>query len=85
MMTTKTAGVCLLATAVVAVCGCQTSKTTVSSWDYKVVEKNLYENELQKQIDAAARDGWEFVSLSTAGQGESSVPKGFIVFKKLRR
>ena len=60
--------------------GCCTT-SHVSKWEYKVVEKYLSPNELQKQIDAQLADGWEFVTVSTAPEGNSP-PRGFIVFRK---
>ncbi|MCX6925010.1 MAG: DUF4177 domain-containing protein [Verrucomicrobia bacterium] len=80
-MKTSTTLVALLAASTIFVTGCQTSRTTGSRWEYKVIEKKLYPGELQKQIDAVAQDGWEFVSVSTTVQ-EASVPHGFIVVRR---
>jgi len=66
------------------ICGCRTPIKPASAWEYKVIEKGLYPGELQKQIDAAVDDGWEFLSVSTTVQ-ESSIPHGFIIFRKLKR
>ena len=84
-MKTSTALLALLAASSIFITGCQTARTTSSRWEYNVIEKNLYPGDLQKQIDAAVQDGWEFVSVSTVGQGESTVPRGFIVVRKLKQ
>ena len=72
--------------ALLAACGlltaCQTPHRAASAWEYKVVEKALYPGQLEPQLNQLAGEGWSFVSLSTAYQGESSVPKGFIVVRK---
>lgn len=80
-MKTSTALLALLAASSIFIIGCQSPRTTGSRWEYKVIEKNLYAGELQNQIDAAARDGWEFVSVSTTVQ-QASVPYGFIVVRR---
>ena len=80
-MKTSTALLAILVASCIFFTGCQTPRTTASRWEYKVVEKNLYPGELQKQIDAVAQDGWEFVSISTTVK-EGSVPQGFIVFRR---
>lgn len=83
-MNTKIALLGLLAGSGILICGCQTPRTA-DAWEYKVIEKNLYPGEVQKQIDSTVQQGWELVSLSTVGQGDSTVPHGFIVLRKLRR
>lgn len=80
-MKTSTTLLGLLIASSVFISGCQTPRTTASTWEYKVIEKNLYPGELQKQIDAVQQDGWEFVSVSTTVQ-EGSVPHGFIVVRR---
>ncbi|MEI6392052.1 MAG: hypothetical protein WCT12_13210 [Verrucomicrobiota bacterium] len=78
---TSTALLALLAASTIFITGCQSPRTTGSRWEYKVIEKGLYPGVLQKQIDAAVQDGWEFVSVSTTVQ-EMSVPSGFIVVRR---
>ncbi len=74
----------VLATICILICGCQCPRTPARAWEYKVIEKALYPGELQKQIDTAVQDGWEFVSVSTTVQ-EASVPHGFIVVRRPKR
>jgi hypothetical protein len=69
-----------LAVSSMLLAGCCTTPHA-TQWEYKVVEKYLSPNELQKQIDAQLPDGWEFVTVSTAPEGNSP-PCGFIVFRK---
>jgi len=83
-MKTSTALLAFWAVIALLLCGCQTPRTTTSVWEYKVIEKNLYPGELQKQIDTAAHDGWEFVSFSTTFQ-EGAVPLGHIIVRRPKR
>jgi hypothetical protein len=80
MKTSKTL-IGLFAVASLFISGCQTPRTTTSAWEYKVIEKNLYPGDLQKQIDVVQQDGWEFVSISTTKE-TGSVPYGFIIVRK---
>jgi hypothetical protein len=80
-MKTSIALLGLLAASSIFIAGCQAPRTTGSRWEYKVIERNLYHGELQKEINGAAQDGWEFVSVSTAVQ-ENAVPLGYIVVRR---
>jgi len=71
----------LLAVCSLFITGCQTPRTATSSWEYKVIEKNLYPGDLQKQIETVQQDGWEFVSVSTTKE-TGSVPYGFIIVRR---
>ena len=78
----STTSLALLAGASIFLSGCQTPNTTATTWEYKVVEKNLYPGQLEQQLNELASGGWSFVTVSTAYQGESAVPKGFIVVRR---
>jgi len=72
----------VLAGSCILLSGCQTPRTTANAWEYKVVEKALYPGQLEQQLNELAGGGWSLVTVSTAYQGESTVPKGFIVVRR---
>jgi hypothetical protein len=80
MKTSKTL-IGLLAVSSLLITGCQTPRQTTSTWEYKVIEKNLYPGDLQKQIETVQQDGWEFVSVSTTRE-TGSVPYGFVIVRR---
>jgi len=83
-MTTSIKTLIAITAIVGLLCGCQTPYASQKAWEYKVVEQNLYPGKLEEQINQLAAAGWQFVSVSTASQGESAVPRGFIVVRRPR-
>ena len=71
-----------ITTGIALLCGCQTPQTSVTAWEYKVVEKSLYPGQLEQQINELASSGWSLVTVSTASQGAGTVPQGFIVVRR---
>jgi len=63
-------------------CGCQSPRASVDLREYKVVEKDLYQGQLEREINTLASNGWVLVTVSIASQGETAVPKGFIVVSR---
>jgi hypothetical protein len=51
-----------------------------TGWEYKVVTGRLYQNELERAMNAAASDGWELVSASSSPEAYA-----FAVMKRMRR
>jgi hypothetical protein len=76
---------CLAAVAATIVTGCCTSRDGAASWEYKVVESNVYEQAITKQINELAGEGWTVVSVSTSYQGESTVPRAVILLKRHKK
>lgn len=74
----------LVAVSAALLTGCQTAHRKANAWEYKVVERSLYPGQLEPQLNQLANDGWSFVTLSTAFQGENTTPKGFIVVRRLK-
>ena len=76
---------CLAALAAIIVAGCCTARNDPASWEYRVVESNVHEQVITKQINELAGQGWAVVSMSTSYQGESTVPRAVILLKRPKK
>jgi len=76
---------CYTALAAVILTGCCTTHTNPASWEYRVVESNVYEQAITKQINELAGLGWAVVSISTSYQGENTVPRAVILLKRPKK
>lgn len=53
--------------------GCCTMQGSHQNWVFKVEEINAYQQNVEKLINECTSEGWQFVALSTAYNGPSSV------------
>ena len=76
----------LLATCVVCGgAGCRTPGEEVGAWEYKVLDAQTYGDELERQLNELARQGWSVVSVSTSFQGVGELPFAVAVLQRPRR
>lgn len=61
--------------------GAATGVSRPTSWEYKIVPGRVFQGELEKDINNAVMEGWEFVSVS----GMSTEQHAFAVMRRLKK
>ncbi len=54
----------VLGAAIMFAVGAATSNSNRTAWEFKVVNGKVFQHEFEKALNAAAEEGWEFVSAS---------------------